>query len=120
MRSGLWSRTCSTPRAGGVCRGRAADPSVVMVDAKTVRGGRAGPTFHEPGGRGGRTIGAKRIILVEILGLPLAVRADSAKPRDVRSGRDLPSSVLVSYRTFRRLSRTAATKSWGIWQRDDK
>jgi hypothetical protein len=42
-----------------------------MIDAQTVRGGRAGPTFHNAGGRGGRTIGAKRSILVEYLGLPL-------------------------------------------------
>jgi hypothetical protein len=39
---------------------------------QTVRGGRAGPTFHSAGGRGGRTIGTKRSILIEILGLPLA------------------------------------------------
>jgi len=32
-------------------------PSKVMVDAQTVKGGRYGPTIHEPGGRGGRTIG---------------------------------------------------------------
>lgn len=41
------------------------EPSMVMIDAQTVRGGRAGPTFHNAGGRGGRTIGAKRSILIE-------------------------------------------------------
>jgi transposase len=40
-------------------------PSMVMIDAQTVKGGRYGPTFHEPGGRGGRTIGTKRTLLVE-------------------------------------------------------
>jgi len=29
------------------------------------------PTFHQVGGRGGRTIGTNRSLLVEILGLPL-------------------------------------------------
>lgn len=41
------------------------------------------------GGRGGRTIGAKRTIVIEILGLPLAVRVDPAKPHDVKVGRQL-------------------------------
>ena len=51
---------------------RKADPTMVMVDGQTVKGGRAGPTFHEAGGRGGYTRGAKRTILIEILGLPQA------------------------------------------------
>jgi hypothetical protein len=42
-----------------------------MIDAQTVKGGRAGETFHNAGGRAGRTVGAKRSILIEILGLPL-------------------------------------------------
>jgi putative transposase len=64
-------------------------PSMVMVDAQTVKCGRYGPTFHEAGGRGGRTIGTKRTLLVEILGLPLAARADSARPHDVVAAREL-------------------------------
>jgi putative transposase len=67
-----------------------ADPSMVMIDGQTVKGGRAGPIFHESGGRGGRggrTRGAKRTILIEILGLPLAVQVDSAKPHDVQAAR---------------------------------
>jgi hypothetical protein len=63
-----------------------------MIDAPTVRGGRAGPTLHEHGGRGGRTNGTKRSIVNEILGLPLAVQVDSVKPHDVRSGRELSAS----------------------------
>ena len=66
---------------------RKADPTMVMIDAQTVKGGRAGPTFHEAGGRGGYTRGAKRTILIEILGLPLAVAVESAKPHDVQSAR---------------------------------
>jgi hypothetical protein len=62
---------------------------MVMVDAQTVKGGRYGPTFHEAGGPGGRTIGTKRTVLVEILGLPLAARADSAQPHDVVAAREL-------------------------------
>jgi len=66
---------------------RRADPTMVMVDGQTVEGGRAGPTFHEAGGRGGYTRGAKRTILIEILGLPLAVSVESARPHDVQSAR---------------------------------
>jgi transposase len=67
--------------------GRRADPTMVMIDGQTVKGGRAGPTFHEAGGRGGYTRGAKRTILIDILGLPLAVFVESAKPHDVQSAR---------------------------------
>lgn len=67
-----------------------------MLDGQTVRGGRAGPTFHNAGGRGGRTIGAKRSILIEILGLPLAVRVDPAQPHDVKVGRELLREQLDS------------------------
>src|SRR5450830_1035612 len=70
-------------------KGRTRKPTMVMIDAQTVRGGRAGPTFHEAGGRGGHTNGAKRTILVEYLGLPVATRVDSAKPHDVLSARRL-------------------------------
>ena len=66
---------------------RNANPTMVMIDGQTVKGGRAGPTFHEAGGRGGYTRGAKRTILIEILGLPLAVSVESAKPHDVQSAR---------------------------------
>jgi hypothetical protein len=79
--------------------GRPDTPSMLMIDAQTVRGGRAGPTFHEAGGRGGRTIGTKRTILVEILGLPVAVRAESAKPHDVRAGRLLLRDLLKDQTT---------------------
>ena len=88
--NGVWAQAMA--RLGGLIRrlhGREPLPSMVMIDAQTVKGGRYGPTFHDAGGRGGRTIGTKRTILVEILGLPLSARADPAKPHDVRAGRDL-------------------------------
>jgi len=66
---------------------RKADPTMVMIDAQTVKGGRAGPTFHQAGGRGGYTRGAKRTIEIDILGLPHAVFVESAKPHDVQSAR---------------------------------
>ncbi len=96
------------------------EPSMVMIDAQTVRGGRFGPTFHNAGGRGGRTNGSKRSILIEILGLPLAVQVDPAAPHDVRSGRellneslpDLPRvQAIVADRGYRGLAKLAARRN---------
>jgi len=56
--NGLWARAMA--RLAGLIRflhGREPLPSMVMIDAQTVKGGRYGPTYHEAGGRGGRTIG---------------------------------------------------------------
>jgi len=88
--NGVWAAAMT--RLAAVVRllhGREPGPSMVMVDARTVKGGRYGPTFHEAGGPGGRTIGTKRTVLVEILGLPLAARVDSARPHDVVAAREL-------------------------------
>jgi transposase len=118
--NGVWARAMT--RLGALIRfqhGRDPIPSMVMIDAQTVKGGRAGPTFHNAGGRGGRTIGTKRTILIEILGLPIAVRADPARPHDVRVGRelledrlgDLPRlQAVVADRGYRGLAKLAARK----------
>jgi len=91
-------------------------PSMVMVDAQTVKGGRYGPTFHAAGGRGGRTIGTKRTLLVEILGLPVAAGACSARPHDAVAARELVRerigelprlSALVGDRAYRGLAKLA-------------
>lgn len=85
-----------------------------------MKGGRYGPTFHNAGGRGGRTIGTKRTILVEILGLPLSARADPARPHDVRAGRDLLHDslaglprvrVIVADRGYRGLRNLASRRN---------
>ena len=58
-----------------------------------------GPTFHEKGGRGGRTNGAKRSVVIDILGLPLAVSVESARPHDVSAGRRLLDTTLPALGT---------------------
>ena len=99
--------------------GRTATPAMVMIDGQTVRGGRAGPTFHEKGGRGGRTNGAKRSVVIDILGLPLAVSVESARPHDVSAGRRLLDTTLpalgtvqavVADRGYRGLGKMTAKK----------
>jgi putative transposase len=93
--NGVWARAMA--RLGGLIRflhGREPLPSMVIIDAQTVKGGRYGPTYHQAGGRGGRTIGAKRTVLVEILGLPVAAHVESARPHDVPAGRELIHEAL--------------------------
>ncbi len=112
--NGVWDHAMTLlAREIRVKHGRPNTPSMLMIDAQTVRGGRAGPTFHEAGGRGGRTIGTKRTILVEILGLPVAVRAESAKPHDVRSGRLLLRELLEDQTaSFPRLQAIVADRGY--------
>ncbi len=115
--NGVWARAMlRLARHIRVKEGRDPVPSMVVIDAQTVRGGRAGRTFHEPGGRGGRIKGAKRSILVDRLGLPIAVRVDSARPHDVVAGRlllhdalpDLPRvSLVLADRGYKALERAA-------------
>ncbi len=117
--NGVWDRAMT--RLVAVVRwfhDREATPSMVMVDAQTVRGARYGPTFHDTGGRGGRTIGTKRTLLVEILGLPVVARADSARPHDVQAARELRERIdelprlraIVGDRAYRGLAAIAARK----------
>jgi putative transposase len=118
--NGVWARAML--RLATVVRllhERQPGPSMVMVDAQTVKGARYGPTFHQAGGRGGRTIGTKRSLLVEILGLPVAAHAVSARPHDVSAARellgehlpDLPRlRAVVGDRAYRGLTRLAKRK----------
>jgi transposase len=118
--SGVWARAMT--RIAAMIRtkhGRTATPSMVMIDGQMVRGGRGGPTFHDKGGRGGRTNGAKRSIVIEILGLPLAVSVESARPHDVSAGRRLLDTTLpalgtvkaiVADRAYRGLGKMAAKR----------
>ena len=100
--NGVWERAMSRLASHiRVHHGRKPAPSMVMIDAQTVKGGRAGPTFHQAGGRGGHTFGAKRRVLVEILGLPIAARVESAKPHDVSEGRKLIHEVPPNLPTVR-------------------
>jgi putative transposase len=91
-------------------KNRKADPSMVMIDGQTVRGG--------------RTIGAKRSIVIEILGLPIATRVDPAKPHDVKVGRKLLAdefsnnrlprvAAIVADRGYTGLGRLAAKRN--VW-----
>ena len=85
---------------------------MLMVDAQTAKGGRAGRTF-----------GSKRTILVDILGLPFACRVDPARPEDVVSARllladELPAlprlRSVVADRAYRGLGRLTARRGLAL------
>lgn len=95
---------------------------MIVVDSHLARGGsRGGVTFHDRGGPYGRTNGAKRVIAVDVTGLPLAgvvVPASTSKNICVerilselhRSGQETRLELVlvdrgVSARAARRLSR---------------
>ena len=73
---GVWAAAMDRlRRAVRVSAGRDPEPSMVMLDSQTAKGGRNGPTFHEAGGKLSATFGAKRTLLVDYLGLPVAARS---------------------------------------------
>jgi len=122
--SGVWAAAMTRLAAiVRVLHDREPAPSMVMVDAQTVKGARYGPTFHEAGGKGGRTIGTKRTLLVEILGLPVAAAACSARPHDVTAARELVREridrlprlrAIVGDRAYRGLAAIAARKGLAL------
>ena len=69
-------------------------PSMVVIDTHLARGAsNGGATFHNQGGPYGRTNGAKRIVCVDVTGLPLCVRLSSPRrPRPAPSNRYLTTS----------------------------
>jgi transposase len=93
--SGVWAQAMEVLRRDVRLRaGRDPEPSLLMVDAQTTKGRRAGPGFHERGGAGGRTRGTKRTVIIDVLGLPVAAKATSARPHDSTVGRALLDEVL--------------------------
>ena len=64
-----------------------------MVDCQVVKAGRSGASFHE-GHFKYRLNGAKRAIVIDYLGLPVAVRVSGARTHEVRAARELLDEVL--------------------------
>lgn len=74
-RNGTWARALTVLHAAArEAEGRTdARPSMVVIDTHLARGGsNGGATFHDRGGPFGRTKGAKRIVAVDVTGLPIA------------------------------------------------
>jgi transposase len=122
--------------------GRSEDlPSMIVVDSHLARGGsRGGVTFHDKGGPYGRTNGAKRVVAVDVTGLPLAgvvVPASTSENTCVElvleqlraSGQDTRLELVlvdrgVSVRAAARLSRRFGVEvrrvGWDTPQLDDQ
>jgi putative transposase len=76
-KNGTWSRVLTALHASSrTALGRKDPrPSMVVIDTHLARGAsNGGVTFHNQGGPYGRTNGAKRIVCVDVTGLPLCVR----------------------------------------------
>jgi putative transposase len=66
-----------------VSAGREPDPSMIVVDTHLARGdSNGGATFHDKGGPYGATKGAKRVVAVDVTGLPVAATVVPASTND--------------------------------------
>lgn len=89
LRNGTWAIVLAELHAQArVALGRTeAKPSMVVIDTHLARGAsNGGATFHRRGGPYGHTNGAKRIVAVDVCGLPLASRvvpASTSEPETV-------------------------------------
>lgn len=72
---------------------RMPEPSMVMVDTQVVKGGRAGRDFHQSHAKY-RLRGAKRVVAVDYLGLPVGARVVGARRHEVGAARDLLDYLL--------------------------
>ena len=87
-RNGTWAGVLASLHASSrTALGRKeAKPSMVVIDTHLARGAsNGGATFHNQGGPYGRTNGAKRIICVDVTGLPLCVRSVPASTSEARA-----------------------------------
>ena len=76
-RNGTWTRVLTALHASlrTACGRKEPLPSMVIIDTHLARGAsNGGATFHNQGGPYGRTNGSKRIVCVDVTGLPLCVR----------------------------------------------
>ncbi|MGN6333887.1 MAG: IS5 family transposase [Motilibacteraceae bacterium] len=87
-RNGTWAQALTVlHRAAREAEGRArATPSMVIIDTHLARGAsNGGVTFHDRGGAYGRTNGAKRVVAVDVTGLPLGALVVPASTHENRT-----------------------------------
>lgn len=76
-----------------VAHGRDPEPPMVMVDCQVTKGGRGGPSFHENHGKY-RLCGAKKVMAIDYLGLPVGAAVFGARRHDVGAARELLDELL--------------------------
>ena len=87
-RNGTWARALAVlHEAARESDGRAeATPSMVVIDTHLARGSsNGGFTFHDRGGPYGRTKGAKRVVAVDVTGLPVGALVVPASTHENRT-----------------------------------
>lgn len=87
-RNGTWARALTVLHAAARRQeGRAEQtPSMVVIDTHLARGAsNGGFTFHDRGGPYGRTKGAKRVVAVDVTGLPVAALVVPASAHENRA-----------------------------------
>lgn len=87
-RNGTWAQTLTVLHAAARRQdGRAEEtPSMVVIDTHLARGAsNGGSTFHDRGGPYGRTKGAKRVVAVDVTGLPVAAVVVPASTHENRA-----------------------------------
>jgi putative transposase len=87
-RNGTWAQALTALHAAARgSDGRAEPtPSMVVIDTHLARGAsNGGFTFHDRGGPYGRTKGAKRVVAVDVTGLPVAALVVPASPHENRA-----------------------------------
>jgi len=87
-RNGAWARVPATLHASArTVLGRTEPlPSMMVIDTHLARGApNDGSTFHNQGGRYGRTNGPKRIVGVDVTSLPLRVRVVPASTSEAKA-----------------------------------
>ncbi len=87
-RNGTWAQALTVLHAAArQADGRADEvPSMVVIDTHLARGAsNGGLTFHDRGGPYGRTKGAKRVIAVDVTGLPVGALVVPASTHENRA-----------------------------------
>ena len=87
-RNGTWAQALTVLHAAARRQdGRAEQtPSMVVIDTHLARGAsNGGFTFHDRGGPYGRTKGAKRVVAVDVTGLPVAALVVPASTHENRA-----------------------------------
>jgi len=87
-RNGTWARALTVLHATArQADGRAeVAPSMIVIDTHLARGAsNGGSTFHDRGGPYGRTKGAKRIVAVDVTGLPVGALVVPASTHENRA-----------------------------------
>jgi transposase len=90
---GVWQQVMDLLRRTlRVAAGREAEPSLRMVDTQIAKGAQRGRSFHQGHGKY-KLNGAKRTIVIDYLGLPVAVRVTGSRMHDVRAAKELLAGV---------------------------